>query len=136
MSPKNRLFLRSGLTGQLTGRLTGQLTGRLTGRFTGRLTGRLLGWLMGRLTGWLSGILRSASVRVLVSVCIVRTECLRLCCVGVVGGRGVCVRSAQRNGHSRSGLLEKLCAPKEFKTLMFWGVVFLEGALVLGRPGR
>ena len=75
-------------------------------------------------------------MRVLVSVCTVRTECLRSCCVAAVGGRGVCVRSAQQCGHSRSGLPEKFCAPKEFKTLVFLGVGFLEGALVSGKPGR
>ena len=116
--------------GRLTGQLTGRLTGWLTGRLTGWLTGQGTGWLMVQLTGWLSGILKSASMYVLVSVCIVRTECLRSCCVGVVGGRGVFVRSAQQNGHSRTGLPESSVHSRRLKTLVFLGVVLWKGRLL------
>ena len=63
-------------------------------------------------------------MRVLVSVCTVRTECLRSCYVGAVGGRGVCARSAQQCGHSRLGLPEKFCAAKAFKNLSVLGSWF------------
>ena len=91
----------------------------VTGQFTGQLRGLLAGKLAGVLKFAFSCQLARRTQSVLRSV---RWYCRRwsfLAC------------SAQQSGHSRLGLPDVLGAPKD---LMLLEVVFLEGALGLGKP--